>query len=52
MCSVLDNPKALKNWNFDKNTRSGNGREVAGWGEGGGAEGEGFNDCDLKSPTK
>ena len=39
MCSVLDNPKALKNWNFDKNTRSPNGREVAGGG-GGGKRGE------------
>ena len=50
MCSVLDNPKALKNWNFDKNITSPKGRAVAG---GGGGEGrEGFNNSDLKGPTK
>ena len=48
MCSVLDNPKALKNWNFDKNITSPKGREVAGGGKGR----EGFNNSDLKGPTK
>ena len=39
MCSVLDNPKAL---NFDKNTRSPNGREVTGGGGGEEAGGGGL----------